>query len=88
MESRSRCPCGGGSGRCFVPSLPLRSACFPRRSSRPRTRQAKWRRKQSLRRTRLRRPDMYEKLDLSSKQDRKLLKEMEQEDLDDGIGED
>ena len=31
---------------------------------------------------------MYEKLDLSSKQDRKLLKEMEQEDLDDGIGED
>ena len=49
---------------------------------------AKWRRKQSLRRTRLRRPDMYEKLDLSSKQDRKLLKEMEQEDLEAGIGED
>ena len=40
-----------------------------------------WRRKQSLRRTRARRPDMYEKLDLSSKQDQKLLKEMEQEDL-------
>ena len=39
-----------------------------------------WRRKQSLRRTRSRRPDMYEKLDLSSKQDQKLLKEMEAED--------
>ena len=39
-----------------------------------------WRRKQSLRRTRARRPDMYEKLDLSSKQDKKLLKEMEAED--------
>jgi len=41
---------------------------------------AQWRRKQSLRRTRERRPDMYEKLDLSSKQDKKLLKEMEEED--------
>ena len=41
---------------------------------------AQWRRKQSLRRTRERRPDMYEKLDLSSKQDRKLLKEREEED--------
>ena len=39
-----------------------------------------WRRKQSLRRTRERRPDMYEKLDLSSKQDKKLLKEMDAED--------
>ena len=39
-----------------------------------------WRRKQSLRRTRQRRPDMYEKLDLSSKQDKKLLREMEEED--------
>ena len=37
-------------------------------------------RKQALRRTRARRPDMYEKLDLSSKKDRKLLKEMEEED--------
>ena len=43
-----------------------------------------WRRKQALRRTRERRPDMYEKLDLSSKQDKKLLKEMEQEDLEHG----
>ena len=39
-----------------------------------------WRRKQALRRTRQRRPDMYERLDLSSKQDKKLLKEMEEED--------
>jgi tRNA (guanine37-N1)-methyltransferase len=39
-----------------------------------------WRRKQSLRRTRERRPDMYEKLDLSSKQDKKLLAEMALED--------
>ena len=43
---------------------------------------AQWRRKQSLRRTRERRPDMYEKLDLTSKSDRKLLKEMEDEDRD------
>ena len=43
---------------------------------------AQWRRKQSLRRTRQRRPDMYEKLDLSSKPDRKLLREMEEEDRD------
>lgn len=41
---------------------------------------ARWRRKMALRRTRERRPDMYEKLDLSSKQDRKLLLEMEQEE--------
>lgn len=40
---------------------------------------ARWRRKMALRRTRDRRPDMYKKLDLSSKQDRKLLLEMEQE---------
>ncbi len=40
----------------------------------------RWRRKMALRRTRDRRPDMYEKLDLSSKQDKKLLLEMEQED--------
>lgn len=41
---------------------------------------ALWRRKMSLRRTRERRPDMYAKLDLSSKQDKKLLAEMEAED--------
>jgi len=39
----------------------------------------KWRRKQAILRTRLRRPDMYEKLDLTSKEDRKLLKELEEE---------
>ena len=42
---------------------------------------AQWRRKQALRRTKQRRPDMYEKLDLSSKQDKKLLAQMEEEDL-------
>ena len=41
---------------------------------------AQWRRKQSIRRTRERRPDMYEKLDLSSKKDKKLLAEIEAED--------
>ena len=40
---------------------------------------AQWRRKQAILRTRQRRPDMYEKLDLSSKQDRKLLAELEAE---------
>ena len=40
---------------------------------------AKWRRKQSIIRTRLRRPDMYEKLEFSTKQDKKLLAEIEQE---------
>ena len=42
---------------------------------------AKWRRKQALLRTRQRRPDLYEKLDLSSKQDQKLLAELETERL-------
>jgi tRNA (guanine37-N1)-methyltransferase len=41
---------------------------------------AKWRRKESLKRTQARRPDLYQKLDLSSKQDRKLLKEIEAEE--------
>ena len=41
---------------------------------------AKWRRKESIRRTRERRPDLFAKLDLSSKQDMKLLRELEQED--------
>jgi tRNA (guanine37-N1)-methyltransferase len=40
----------------------------------------KWRRKQAILRTREPRPDMFEKLDLSSKQDKKLLREMEEED--------
>lgn len=37
---------------------------------------AAWRRKMSLSRTKARRPDMYEKLDLSSKEDQKLLKKI------------
>lgn len=41
---------------------------------------AQWRRKQALRRTKERRPDMYAKLDLSSKADKKLLAEMEEEE--------
>jgi tRNA (guanine37-N1)-methyltransferase len=40
----------------------------------------RWRRKQSLIRTRDRRPDMYAKLDLSSKADQKLLREIKQEE--------
>lgn len=41
---------------------------------------AQWRRKEALRRTKKRRPDMYEKLDLTSKQDKKLLAQMEAEE--------
>jgi len=40
---------------------------------------ARWRRKESLRRTRARRPDLFAKLDLSSKLDAKLLKELDEE---------
>lgn len=43
---------------------------------------AKWRRKQSIIRTRDRRPDMYAKLDLSSKADQKLLKEIALEEAE------
>jgi tRNA (guanine37-N1)-methyltransferase len=39
----------------------------------------RWRRKQSIIRTRLRRPDMYEKLTFTDKKDLKLLKEIDQE---------
>ena len=42
----------------------------------------RWRRKQSIIRTRDRRPDMYAKLDLSSKEDQKLLREISQEEAD------
>ena len=41
----------------------------------------RWRRKQSLIRTRDRRPDLYAKLDLSSKEDQKLLCEIRAEEL-------
>ncbi len=43
---------------------------------------AAWRRKMSILRTRERRPDLYEKLDLSSKEDQKLLKELDEGNLD------
>ena len=43
---------------------------------------ARWRRKQSLLRTWRRRPDLYEKLDLTSKEDQKLLTELRQEERD------
>ncbi len=42
----------------------------------------KWRRKMAIARTRDRRPDMYAKLDLSSKEDRKLLRQLEEEEND------
>lgn len=41
---------------------------------------ARWRRKESLRLTRARRPDLFAQLDLSSKIDKKLLKELEEEE--------
>ena len=40
---------------------------------------ARWRRKQSILRTRQRRPDLYARLDLSSKEDQKLLRELDEE---------
>jgi tRNA (guanine37-N1)-methyltransferase len=40
---------------------------------------ARWRRKEALRRTRRRRPDLFARLDLSSKEDQKILKELEAE---------
>ena len=40
---------------------------------------ARWRRKESLRRTRQRRPDLFARVDLSSKLDMKLLKELDEE---------
>jgi tRNA (guanine37-N1)-methyltransferase len=42
---------------------------------------ARWRRKESLRRTRERRPDLFARADLSSKQDAKLLKELENDEI-------
>ncbi len=40
---------------------------------------ARWRRKEALRRTRQRRPDLFAKLDLSSKLDQKILQELDKE---------
>lgn len=39
----------------------------------------RWQRKESLRRTRARRPDLFAKVDVSSKQDQKILRELELE---------
>ncbi|GCE26232.1 tRNA (guanine-N(1)-)-methyltransferase [Dictyobacter alpinus] len=39
----------------------------------------RWRRKEAIRRTRARRPDLFAKLDLSSKQDKKIMKELDEE---------
>jgi tRNA (guanine37-N1)-methyltransferase len=41
---------------------------------------ARWRRKEALRKTRQRRPDLFAQLDLSSKQDVKILKELDEEE--------
>lgn len=43
---------------------------------------ARWRRKQAIQRTRQRRPDMYEKLDFTTKEDQKILRELEDEQHD------
>jgi tRNA (guanine-N1)-methyltransferase len=40
----------------------------------------RWRRKEAIRRTRRRRPDLYAKLDLTSKQDRKIVAELDSEE--------
>ena len=42
---------------------------------------ARWRRKQAILRTKQRRPDLYEQLDLSSREDQKLLRELAEEGL-------
>ena len=45
---------------------------------------ARWRRKESLRKTRERRPDLFEKVDVSGKEDRKIMKELEEEERENG----
>jgi tRNA (guanine37-N1)-methyltransferase len=39
---------------------------------------ARWRRRESLRRTKERRPDLFARLDLTGKQDMKLLRELDE----------
>ena len=41
---------------------------------------ARWRRKESLRKTRARRPDLFAKVDVSGKEDRKIMRELEGEE--------
>ncbi len=43
----------------------------------------RWRRKESLRKTRERRPDLFAQVDVSSKQDVKIMKELDEEDTKD-----
>ena len=43
---------------------------------------ARWQRKESFKKTRQRRPDLFAHVDISSKQDKKLLQEIEQEERD------
>lgn len=45
---------------------------------------ARWRRKEALRRTRARRPDLFARLDISTKLDKKLLQELDAEELVNG----
>lgn len=40
----------------------------------------RWRRKEAIRKTRQRRPDLFARLDLSSKQDKKILRELDEEE--------
>ncbi len=42
---------------------------------------ARWRRKESLKKTRQRRPDLFAQVDVSSKQDMKIMKELDEEEL-------
>ena len=41
---------------------------------------ARWRRKESLRKTRARRPDLFAQVDVSSKQDAKIMRELDEEE--------
>ncbi|HEY1351520.1 MAG TPA: tRNA (guanosine(37)-N1)-methyltransferase TrmD [Ktedonobacteraceae bacterium] len=41
---------------------------------------ARWRRKESLRRTRIRRPDLFAQLEVQNKQDQKILQELDEEE--------
>ena len=43
---------------------------------------ARWRRKESLRKTRQRRPDLFAQVDVSSKQDVKIMRELDEEESD------
>lgn len=41
---------------------------------------ARWRRKESIRRTRARRPDLFARLDLNSKEDQRIMRELDEEE--------